>query len=65
VAMARKYCDRIIALRAGELVFDGPPQALDDARLKNLYGASSEELLSDELEQEPPAMPLKQFPMAA
>lgn len=65
VAMARKYCDRIIALRAGELVFDGPPMALDDVRLRNLYGTSSEELLSDALEQEPPAMPLNPFPTAA
>jgi phosphonate transport system ATP-binding protein len=64
VAMARKYCDRIIALRAGELVFDGPPMALDDARLRSLYGTSSEELLSDELEQEPPALPLNPFPLA-
>jgi len=47
VAMARRYCDRIIALRAGELVFDGPPLELDDMRLRDLYGASSEELLVD------------------
>lgn len=47
VAMARRYCDRIIALRAGELVFDGLPSALDDSRLRHLYGSSSEELLTD------------------
>jgi phosphonate transport system ATP-binding protein len=47
VAMARRYCDRIIALRAGELVFDGPPQELDDHTLRHLYGASTEELLLD------------------
>lgn len=35
VAMARRYCDRIIALRAGVLVFDGPPQDLDDSRLRH------------------------------
>ena len=47
VAMARRYCDRIIALRAGELVFDGSPMELDDSRLRHLYGASTEELLMD------------------
>lgn len=50
VAMARRYCDRIIALRAGELVFDGAPLELDDGRLRHLYGSSTEELL---MEHEP------------
>lgn len=49
VAMARKYCDRIIALRSGQLVFDGSPVALDDRRLRDLYGASTEELLVDDM----------------
>jgi phosphonate transport system ATP-binding protein len=47
VAMARRYCDRILALRAGQLVFDGSPMELDDSRLRHLYGASTEELLMD------------------
>jgi phosphonate transport system ATP-binding protein len=54
VAMARKYCDRIIALRAGQLVFDGPPSALDDTKLRQLYGASSDELLVDAPLESPP-----------
>jgi phosphonate transport system ATP-binding protein len=55
VALARKYCDRIIALRAGQLVFDGLPTELDDIRLRSLYGASTEELLLDDTHIEPPA----------
>lgn len=58
VAMARKYCDRIIALRAGEMVFDGPPIGLDDSKLRELYGASSEELLLDHDVTEAPPLPL-------
>jgi phosphonate transport system ATP-binding protein len=58
VAMARKYCDRIIALRSGELVYDGPPIGLDDAKLRHLYGASSEELLLDHDVTEAPPLPL-------
>ncbi len=55
VALARTYCDRIIALRAGQLVFDGPPRELDDTRLHALYGASTEELLLDSTQLARPA----------
>ena len=59
VAMARRYCDRIIALRAGELVFDGSPMELDDIRLRHLYGASTEELLMEHDPLESPPLPLR------
>jgi phosphonate transport system ATP-binding protein len=67
VAMARRYCDRIIALRAGELVFDGLPMELDDTRLRHLYGASTEELLMDHnpLDTAPPTQPRHATPVAA
>ena len=35
---ARAYCDRIIGMSQGEIVFDGPPQALQDAHLLQIYG---------------------------
>ena len=61
VAMARRYCDRIIALRAGELVFDGSPMELDDSKLRHLYGASTEELLMDHNPLDaPPQIPPRQ-----
>lgn len=47
VAMARQYCTRIVALRAGKVVFDGPPAQLSDADLRDLYGSHSDELLLD------------------
>jgi phosphonate transport system ATP-binding protein len=67
VAMARRYCDRIIALRDGELVFDGSPMELDDTRLRHLYGASTEELLMDHnpLEAPPLAVPAQPAAIAA
>ncbi len=40
---ARDYCDRIVALNAGRLVFDGPPAALTAARIREVYGVSEEE----------------------
>ena len=48
VAMARQYCARIVALRAGKVVFDGPPAQLTDTDLRDLYGSHSDELLLDE-----------------
>lgn len=44
VEYALKYCPRTVALRAGEVVYDGPSKALTPAFLSELYGAESEEL---------------------
>jgi phosphonate transport system ATP-binding protein len=45
VQFARRYCPRTIALRLGEVVYDGPSDALTPQHLRSLYGASVEELL--------------------
>lgn len=37
VALARRYCSRVVALRDGVVAFDGPPEALDDGLLAQLY----------------------------
>lgn len=47
VALARRYCDRVIALRRGELVFDGPSSALSPEVLRDLYGSAADELEND------------------
>lgn len=39
VLLAKMFVDRIIGLRAGEVVFDGPPEALDEAALTRIYGS--------------------------
>ena len=44
VEYALKYCPRTVALRGGEVVYDGPSEALTPAFLGELYGAESEEL---------------------
>lgn len=38
LSLARRYADRVIALKAGEIVFDGTPEEIDDARFKEIYG---------------------------
>ena len=40
VEYARRYADRVLGLRAGELVFDGLPPALTDTALRSLFGAA-------------------------
>ena len=48
VGLARRYCERVVALRDGALVFDGPTTALTPQFLRELYGAAAEELLSED-----------------
>lgn len=38
VPLARKYASRIIGMRAGEIVFDGPASEATDAKLGEIYG---------------------------
>jgi len=38
VDLARRFADRIIGMSKGEVVFDGPPRALEDRHLKEIYG---------------------------
>ena len=45
VQFARRYCPRTIALRLGEVIYDGPSEDLTPQHLRTLYGASVEELL--------------------
>ena len=40
--LVHRYADRAIALNRGELVFDGAPQEIDDARFKDIYGQEAE-----------------------
>jgi phosphonate transport system ATP-binding protein len=35
---ARSYCDRLIGMAAGKLVFDGAPAELNDAVVRDIYG---------------------------
>jgi len=39
--MAREFCGRIVAMRAGRLVFDGKPEALTGANVRDIYGSDA------------------------
>lgn len=44
---ARAYCERVIGMFAGEVVFDGPASELTRAAVKMIYGADGDELSED------------------
>ncbi|CCF22060.1 Phosphonates/phosphites import ATP-binding protein phnC (plasmid) [Pseudorhizobium banfieldiae] len=56
VLLAQAFVERIIGLRAGEVVFDGPPEALDIAALTSIYGEEDWDAMrkqaSDDAEEE-------------
>lgn len=46
---ARAYCDRIVGLQDGRLVFDGSPEKLTQDMAREIYGAESAEAFSEGL----------------
>jgi phosphonate transport system ATP-binding protein len=48
VDTARAYCDRILGMRQGQIIFDGPPEALNHAQLRDIYGVGRDD---EELQQ--------------
>lgn len=44
VDYALRYCDRVVALKAGQVVYDGPPAGLDKPRLIDIYGPEFEDV---------------------
>jgi phosphonate transport system ATP-binding protein len=42
--LARRYGTRIVALKAGKLIFDGLPDEIDRLRFKEIYGEEAEEV---------------------
>ena len=43
VDYAIRYCDRVIALQGGKIVYDGPSMGLDQQRLIEIYGPEFED----------------------
>jgi len=44
---ARTYCDRVVGMMQGRVVFDGSPLQLDEATVRRIYGVEAEEALSE------------------
>jgi phosphonate transport system ATP-binding protein len=43
--LARSYCDRLVGMAAGRVVFDDVPAALTDAAVRELYGMEASEVI--------------------
>ncbi len=43
IGYALKYCKRVVALKAGEIAYDGPASGLDRERLVDIYGPEFED----------------------
>ena len=41
---ARAYCDRIVGMAQGRIVFDGAPETLDEAAVRSIYGTADHTL---------------------
>ncbi len=44
LSLARKYGSRVIALKDGNIVFDGSAQEIDEKKFKEIYGKDAEEV---------------------
>ena len=44
LSLARRYATRVIALKAGRIVFDGPPGAIDQDHFREIYGEEAVEV---------------------
>ena len=44
LSLARRYGTRILALKAGQIVFDGLPAEIDETRFKAIYGEDALEV---------------------
>lgn len=54
VPLAKQFVQRLIGLRAGQVVFDGAPAALDDAMLTHIYGEEDWQPAGPEAEDDDP-----------
>ena len=48
--LVHRYASRVIALKEGRLVFDGPPQEIDRVRFKEIYGDEAEDMRASYVE---------------
>jgi phosphonate transport system ATP-binding protein len=44
VDYALRYCRRVIALKSGKIVYDGPPDGLTRSKLVDIYGPEFEDV---------------------
>ena len=60
VALAQQFAQRIVGLRLGEIVFDGPPEKLNEAVLTEIYGAEDWSQTIRKVEEEAGGAPIEE-----
>jgi phosphonate transport system ATP-binding protein len=59
--IARSYCDRLVGMSAGKIVFRGTPSMLTEMAARDLYGMEAADVIdADEQQDEPLPMPVPQ-----
>jgi phosphonate transport system ATP-binding protein len=56
VEIARAFCPRTVALRAGRVVYDGATAELTDERLREIYGAELEQISTSARKKSAPSL---------
>jgi phosphonate transport system ATP-binding protein len=44
LSLVRQYATRVVALKAGEVVYEGDPKSIDDAWFARIYGEGAKEV---------------------
>ncbi|AKO52294.1 phosphonate/organophosphate ester transporter subunit [Marinobacter psychrophilus] len=65
VEYAREFCHRAVALKAGEIVYDGPSANLTPAVLASIYGTTSFDIDGEPVKSRTTPTPTKAFALAA
>ncbi|AFP30525.1 phosphonate ABC transporter ATP-binding protein [Marinobacter sp. BSs20148] len=65
VEYAREFCHRAVALKAGEIVYDGPSANLTPAVLASIYGTTSFDIDGEPVKNRKTPTPAKAFALAA
>jgi phosphonate transport system ATP-binding protein len=65
VDYAREFCRRAVALKAGEIVYDGPAENLTPALLASIYGTTSFDVDGEPIKRRNTPMPAKGFALAS
>ena len=47
IDLALQYCDRVIGVRAGEIVFDGPASTITQEQIDYVYNGTKAPVLGD------------------
>ena len=63
--VARAYCDRLVGMRAGRVVFDAAPEELTESLARDLYGLEAGEALGEVASPDDAGAPAVSAPVAA